>query len=287
MKYLNKNIYFFVITFLTITNFNAQNLASLIEKYNENKNDEAIILEIGKKYADKKNWEKSIEYFQKLVDINPNNPEYLYRLGGTQAAYSQDISKLRVLNLINKAKSNLIKSANLDKKNINSRWVLVQIFSELPSIVGGDLKKASIYTDEIFRISKIHGLLSKHYLFGIKKDLKKQSELEKQIFTYAKKNKPKFKFNYFNFKMGSILMNNFNEYELAKSYFNQYLNKLSSADRISKSVIYYNLANCSYFTKDNKSEYYLNKSIKYLRKSDKDYYDLKSKIDLLSKNLKN
>ena len=30
-----------------------------------------------------------------------------------------------------------------------------------------------------------------------------------------------------------------------------------------------------------------NKSIKYLRKSDKDYYDLKSKIDLLSKNLKN
>ena len=51
MKYLNKNIYFFVITFLTITNFNAQNLASLIEKYNENKNDEAIILEIGKKYA--------------------------------------------------------------------------------------------------------------------------------------------------------------------------------------------------------------------------------------------
>ena len=75
-----------------------------------------------------------------------------------------------------------------------------------------------------------------NYLFGIKKDLKKQSELEKQIFTYAKKNKPKFKFNYFNFKMGSILMNNFNEYELAKSYFNQYLNKLSSADRISKSL---------------------------------------------------
>ena len=95
MKYLNKNIYFFVIAFLTITNFNAQNLASLIEKYNENKDDEAIILEIGKKYADKKNWEKSIEYFQKLVDINPNNPEYLYRLGGTQAAYSQDISKIK------------------------------------------------------------------------------------------------------------------------------------------------------------------------------------------------
>ena len=49
MKYSNKNIYFFVIAFLTITNFNAQNLASLIEKYNENKNDESIILEIGKK----------------------------------------------------------------------------------------------------------------------------------------------------------------------------------------------------------------------------------------------
>ena len=32
MKYLNKNIYFFVIAFLTITNYNAQNLASLIEK---------------------------------------------------------------------------------------------------------------------------------------------------------------------------------------------------------------------------------------------------------------
>ena len=121
---------------------------------------------------------------------------------------------------------------------------------------------------------------------ALRKILKSKVSWKSKFLHMLKKNKPKFKFNFFNFKIGSILMNSFNEYELAKSYFNQYLNKLSSADRISKSVIYYNLANCSYFTKDNKSEYYLNKSIKYLRKSDKDYYDLKSKIDLLSKTLK-
>ena len=59
--------------------------------------------------------------------------------------------------------------ANLDKKNINSRWVLVQIFSELPSIVGGDLKKASIYTDEILKILKSKVSWKSKFLHMLKK----------------------------------------------------------------------------------------------------------------------
>ena len=55
-------------------------------------------------YAAEKDWKKAIYYYDKLVNIDPENSDYLYRLGGTQAAYSEVVNKFRVLSIINSAK---------------------------------------------------------------------------------------------------------------------------------------------------------------------------------------
>ena len=45
--------------------------------------------QIGELYASEKIWDLAIDSYEKLVDLDPDNPDYLYRLGGTQAAYSE------------------------------------------------------------------------------------------------------------------------------------------------------------------------------------------------------
>ena len=126
--------------------------------------DEKILIEIGELYAAEKKWDLAIDSYEKLVDLDPDNPDYLYRLGGTRAAYSEVIISFGIV--INKySKRNLIKSASLDVEHIYSRWALVQILTELPQILGGN-KENVLYCNEIQNISFIHGLISYHYFYS-------------------------------------------------------------------------------------------------------------------------
>ena len=80
---------------------------SLISIYKSDEQNPTNIIKIGEAYAAEKRWDLAINYYEKLIRIDPNNSDYLYRLGGTQAAYSEVVSKFKVLPLINKAKRNL------------------------------------------------------------------------------------------------------------------------------------------------------------------------------------
>ena len=124
--------YILLIIFFGLTQFQfsqKNSIDTLISIYkNDNKNLENII-NIGELYASEKKWDLAIDFYEKLVALDPENADYLYRLGGTQAAYSEVVSKFKVLPLINNAKRNLIKSASLDNQHIFSRWALVQILS--------------------------------------------------------------------------------------------------------------------------------------------------------------
>ena len=63
---------------------------------------------MGELYASEKIWDLAIDSYEKLVDLDPDNPDYLYRLGGTQAAYSEVVSKFRgaVINKYSEKKFN-------------------------------------------------------------------------------------------------------------------------------------------------------------------------------------
>ena len=78
---------------------------SLVTLLELNKKDEKLLISIGESYASQKKWDSAIFYYKKLVVINPNNANYLYRLGGSQAAHSESASTFKVLSLINSAKA--------------------------------------------------------------------------------------------------------------------------------------------------------------------------------------
>ena len=82
-------IFFFKLLILFPALIFTQNTSkeSLLEIYKKDIKNEDVLIKIGEVYAEEKNWSGAIYYYKKLVEISPNNSDYLYRLGGTQAAY--------------------------------------------------------------------------------------------------------------------------------------------------------------------------------------------------------
>ena len=257
---------------------------SLIKIHKTNNLNQEVLIKLGEEYAAEKDWEKAIYYYDKLVNIDPENSDYLYRLGGTQAAYSEVVNKFRVLSIINSAKKNLIKSAYTDTNHIYSRWALVQILTELPKFLGGNNTTALDYSKEIYDISKIHGLLAYYYIYNFQKNEGLILDTEVKIFTEILSNPILFEFNHFNFVVGKLLINtDTSQFNLALRYLNRYLLNYSSADRFSLEEVYYYLAYCNFYLGNNNSLTHLKKSREIALQSQKKNYNLLSKIEELNK----
>lgn len=278
------NTLFFLLIFPVFMFSQSVSKDSLIKIHKTNNLNQEVLIKLGEEYSDEKDWEKAIYYYDKLVNIDPENSDYLYRLGGTQAAYSEVVNKFRVLSIVNSAKKNLIKSATLDTNHIYSRWALVQILTELPKFLGGNKTTALDYSKEIYDISKIHGLLAYYYIYNFQKNEGLILDTEVKIFTEILSNPILFEFNHFNFVIGKLLINtDTSQFNLALRYLNRYLLNYSSADRFSLEEVYYYLAYCNFYLGNNNSLTLLKKSREIALQSQKKNYNLLSKIEELNK----
>ena len=284
LKKIMNNTLFFLLIFPVFMFSQSVSKDSLIKIHKTNNLNQEVLIKLGEEYAAEKDWEKAIYYYDKLVNIDPENSDYLYRLGGTQAAYSEVVNKFRVLSIINSAKKNLIKSASLDTNHIYSRWALVQILTELPKFLGGNKTTALDYSKEIYDISKIHGLLAYYYIYNFQKNEGLILDTEVKIFTEILSNPILFEFNHFNFVVGKLLINtDTSQFNLALRYLNRYLLNYSSADRFSLEEVYYYLAYCNFYLGNNNSLTHLKKSREIALQSQKKNYNLLSKIEELNK----
>ena len=270
---------FFLVPVLSISqNSKIDSLVTLLELKNK---DEKLLILTGESYAAQKKWDSAIFFYKKLVDIKPNNANYLYRLGGSQAANSESASTFKALSLINSAKVNLIKSSNIDKSDIYSRWALVQILLELPNFFGGDDELAFKFSEEIYKISKLHGLISKSYIHNFLNEFDKAEQTERIIIDLLNTNKRFFDYNHFNFLIAKFLSKDSHaDYSLSNSYLNIYIDNHSHIDRVSRAEAYYYLAFNNFKLNDDNSSKYLTKSIELL-KSQKQNKNLSNKIEKL------
>lgn len=132
--------------------------------YNNPKNLEAIEL-LGDAYGHQKKWEAAANEYKKLVKAKPNTANYHYKYGGALGMKALSISKIRALGIIGDVKSSFIKAAELDPKHIDTRWALVELYMQLPGIIGGSKKKSFKYANELEALSKVDGYLAKGYIY--------------------------------------------------------------------------------------------------------------------------
>lgn len=138
---------------------------SILFYMGSNPNDINAIELLGDAYGHQKEWDKAIAQYERLVKINPENANYQYKYGGASGMKALIVNKFEALSIIGDVKKAFLKSAALDPEHIDVRWALVELYIQLPGIIGGSKKKALKYSDELEQLSKVDGYLSKGYIY--------------------------------------------------------------------------------------------------------------------------
>ncbi|MDO6597835.1 hypothetical protein Q4512_12995 [Oceanihabitans sp. 2_MG-2023] len=131
----------------------------------ENQEDNKAIELFGDAYGYQEKWEEAIIEYQKLVDAKPLNANYHYKYGGALGMKALQVNKILALTLIGDVKEAFLTAAKLDAKHINTRWALVELYMQLPAIVGGSKSTSMQYANELEALSKVDGYLAKGYIY--------------------------------------------------------------------------------------------------------------------------
>ena len=120
---------------------------------------------LGDAYGHLENWDGAINSYKVLVDSKPNNADYHYKYGGALGMKARSVSKMKALTIIDDVKEAFLTAAQLDSSHIDARWALVQLYMQLPGIIGGSKNKALKYANELVSLSKVDGYLAKGYIY--------------------------------------------------------------------------------------------------------------------------
>ncbi len=164
----------------------------LFENYlNNNPNNLKTLEYLGDIEGQFKSWDKAIYYYKKLKLIKPTEANYYYKYGGVLGMKAKSSNKFKALGMISEVKISFEKAISLNPKHIEARVALVELYLQLPGIVGGSEKKALLYANEIAQISAVDGYLSKGHIaeyFGRYKEAevqyKKAVEISKSNNSY-------------------------------------------------------------------------------------------------------
>ena len=120
---------------------------------------------LGDAYGHQKKWDDAIVQYERLVEINAINAEFQYKYGGAMAMKALEVNKFSAIGIIGDAEDAFLEAAKLDKNHIETRWALVELYMQLPGILGGSMDKSLKYANELEHISEVDGLLAKGYIY--------------------------------------------------------------------------------------------------------------------------
>ena len=154
-----------------------QDLKLVLQK--EPNNEEALSL-MGEVFSYQKDWENASNYYKKLVDLHPDNADYNFKYGGSLGLYAKTVNKFKAVFLVEDVKKHLTLAAAQDPNHIEVRWALVQLYLELPSIIGGSTAKAKAYAKELEKVSPVDGALTNGLIAEEEKDFSAAENYYKQ-----------------------------------------------------------------------------------------------------------
>lgn len=172
--------YFFFLLFLPVLAFPQSTFKKAEELFAQKKYDQAkpLLQEnlkanpsdlktlelLGDIAGKQKKWEEGVKYYGKLVELKPSVANYHYKLGGVNGMLAKESNKFKALSMIGDVKASFEKAIELDPKHIDVRWALIELYLQLPAIVGGSESKAQAYAGQLMKISPVDGHLANGHI---------------------------------------------------------------------------------------------------------------------------
>ena len=149
-----------------------------------------------------KRWDDAISYYEKLLEIKPDSPKYNFKLGGAMGMKALEISKLKAALMIGDIKTYLNKAAELDRNHAEARRVLVELYMQLPAILGGSKDVAEKFKAELHSINKVDAYLAEAYIHKYEGNEELMEIAVKNALQQALNNKDLVERNYLNYELG-------------------------------------------------------------------------------------
>ncbi len=165
-----------------------------------------------------KSWDTAIGYYKKLKQLRPSEANYYYKYGGVLGMKAIHGNKFKALGMIDEVKGAFEKAIILNPKHIEARWALIELYMQLPGIVGGSQSKAIKYSNELMRLSPVDGFLSRGH---IDEYFKRYSAAEQQFKKAIVISGSKMSYQ----KLANLYKNKMNEPEKARLVLEEYKNK--------------------------------------------------------------
>jgi len=126
-----------------------------------NPSDIKVLEYLGEIEAHQKSWVKGAEYFKKLKELKPTEADYFFKYGGCLAMRAVEVNKIKAFTMVDDMKEAFEKAIALNPKHVQARWALIEIYLQLPGILGGSESKAIAYSNELAQFSPVDGYLSR------------------------------------------------------------------------------------------------------------------------------
>lgn len=165
-----------------------------------------------------KSWDKAIYYYERLKQLKPSEANYYYKYGGALGMKASQVNKFAAIGMIDEVKESFEKAIVFNPKHIQARWGLIELYIQLPGIIGGSESKAIKYSNELLQLSPIDGYLSKGH---IDEHFKRYKIAEQQYNKAIAVGGSKLSYQ----KLANLYKNKMNNPEKAKSVIEEYKNK--------------------------------------------------------------
>lgn len=133
----------------------------MVKVVNQNPNHLKALEYLGDIHGHWAQWDAALSYYGKLKKMSPDQADYYYKYGGVLGMIAKESNKFKALGMIGDIRSSFEKAIDLNPKHIEARWALIELYLQLPGIVGGSEAKANRYANELMEISKVDGYLAK------------------------------------------------------------------------------------------------------------------------------
>lgn len=241
----------------------------LLSSYVQQNPNDAIGIELlGDAYGHQKKWDEAILNYKILVDKQSKNANAHYKYGGALGMKALSVSKLKALGIIGDVKDAFLTAADLDPNHIDARWALVELYMQLPGIIGGSKSKSFKYAEELEKLSKVDGYLAKGYIYEYDNEPELAEKFYKMAITqggsltcfeklttfYQNENQPekaianieatqdKHKRNALHYQIGKVAAEYNVELHKGEECLLIYLNNYTTADGVPKAWANYRLA---------------------------------------------
>ena len=201
-----------------------------------------------------KDWETVLDFAPKAITLSPTALRY-FRWGGAAGFRSLEVSRIFALPYVGKMKDGFNKAHEIAPENKLILRALVETYSVLPTLLGGDINYAKEKANTLFALDSLEGAIAKGYIAETENQADQAKKYYKMGFDIYRDIKSKNKNTQFlkqarrelMYELGSIAVRFQMNYEIGTKMLQEYLKQYTKRDIIPLKWVYFRLAELAEF----------------------------------------